>query len=481
MTADYRPPPQASARAAAAVPAVDPSTLVPEPGTFLGDFARLSAQGQEAHPVAYLGAGLALLSAALAPHLLMEWTNRSHTLNHLWLMLVGHSAQSHRTTVKAAVTHALRVLGTYSGDIPVLDIDRKATDAGLVTRLDRSMSITEDDGSTTLQVPSAPESTVLVWNELKPLLDGDGPQDDNVRDLLLNVYDGSFGSTTLKTPVPTQPCCVTILGNITVSSFREVVARTEMIESGFVGRWLPIEVPVSGALVSMPSLHGEQDSDTLERHIAALAELRRLCDGREPVRVRGLFTDGYLAERDRWYHAEHPDAGSRWSSAPEHHRRALAPIFGRWQATQVRLAVLHAVSRQLGGLPGRGGLPALRVDTEDAVWAQAVLGAAMDALQRHLPEVAGKGVSRVEDMVLAELRTARIPLKRSDLNERVRNTDRDVSAEMVKRACASLLAAELVDTGTWQRPGSAGRPATMIVATEYRHVGDQMGVKWAAG
>lgn len=477
-TTDYRPPPQASAAAAAAAPAVDPISLIPERGTFLGDFAWISAQGQEAHPVAYLGVGLGLLSAAVAPHLLMQWTSRAHNLNHVWLMLVGYSAQSHRSTVFGAMKHALGVLGTYSRDIKRLDIDRKATDAGLVKSLDRSVAIEGEDGTVTMQPPAEPESTVLLWNELKVLMQGDGPQDDNLRDLMLNVYDGAFGSTTLKTPVPTQPCCVTILGNLTISSFREVVSHTEMIESGFIGRWLPIEVPVSGEVQSLPSLEADEDSEALERHLAQLAELRRMSTGRDPVLVRGLLSDGFIAERDRWYRAGHPDSGS-WDGMPEHHRTALAPVWGRWQATQVRLAVLHALSRQLSSLPGRGGLPALTVDTEDAVWAQSVLGAAMDSLRRHLPDTAGTGATRVENMVLAELRRAQIPLKRSDLHGRLRNKDKDVSAEMVRRACASLQAIDLVDVGTWRTPGG-GRPGTMIVAVEYRHVGDQMGVSWEA-
>ena len=409
--------------------------LIPAAGTMLGDFAREHGQHSEAHERGYLAAGLAVLSTLVGPKVQVRWNPTHSERCHIWVMQIGQSALSHRSTIQSAMKDALKTAGAFGAEYRYEPLMR-TSDAGLAALLDQSR--TDEDGE--VVVPDIPVGTLVPMGELAPLLGGGGRGSTYVeaaRLMLLQIYDGILRSDTKQTKVPMQQTSATLVGNIVEDQFADVVGDSMMVNNGFVARWVPIVVPVSDKRFSQPMTNGAVvgRSQVITRHMSQLGKLVRGISVVDNI-WENATTDAHDL-RATWYADTHPDDRD-WSGVAEHHRGALATVWGRWQATSIKLAALHAVSRQLHDVDDLG---AVVIDTVDVTWGIAMIEMAGATLTARLPEYQAQSTrGRVEEGVLRYLGKKGEPVKLNRITDGLKSgkAGSEVTRSDVREAITAL-------------------------------------------
>lgn len=368
----------------------------PIPDGFLSDWCRVLAESSESPPGAFLPTGLALLSAAAGPRMVMRWGVAHEERMNLWVLNVGASALARKTSGMAGLRTAVRWVG--ADHMRTVNIAR-ISDAGLVSALDVVGPDTVKAQADEQVVRTVPVSWIATFNEVSPVWMEDGPGwAMDAQRTMLAIYDGQLSSNTRATSVPSQDCFVTAIGNIPPRVLREQTTLG-MLASGFVGRWLVVPTPPPDHVVSFPMPNG---SDPLERlrddvtHLDALAQR----SGRRVV-VNGLWDPGALEVRERWYRG-HRERIERMDDA-DPIALAGAELFGRLQATAVKLATLVAVGTRLNSIER---LEDVKVTCDEAQWANDVVDASMEYVTECLRESGADSASpsgRVEQRVLRYL------------------------------------------------------------------------------
>lgn len=434
--------------------------VIPPEGTFLGDFARISATDSEAHEAGYLGVGVAMMSVLLGPKLYLQWTPTHSERCHVWVMLVGQSALSKRSTIQSALRHGLDTAHAFGAEFRMGQVGR-VSDAGICEMLDASYT-DEESGET--RVPSTPTGVIAVMPEMVTLLGGGRGQayTESARNMLLAVYDGTLRSDTKMTKVPEQPVSATFCGNITEAQFDEVLASATMTTSGFLGRWVPIMVPVSGRLVAEPLMDATPPGTDakLTTHLRQLARLARAVG--PDVNAYAKTTEEARALRREWYESFHPDAGAGWDGVPQHKRERLSQLWSRWQATQLKLAALHAISRRAEEMDTLADLVIERADLE---WGMSTMGYVRAQVERTLDDSPAETIEgRLEDRILAFIGEQGGPVRIGDITEHMKHGNKstpNVTRKMVRQATDGL-----VDAGTLIKTGEAGRSYEVILSSE---------------
>ena len=345
-------------------------TPPPIPGGLLDRWCRIMSDGSESPPGAFLPSGLALLSATVGPRMTLTWGNAHTERMNLWVLNVGMSALDRKTSGLSGLRAAIKWTLEAGDDLIRLHNVHRISDAGLVTHLDIVTKDTEKARKTDADHPEVhrpvPLSWVCLFNEVASVWKDDprGWEAEAQRSLL-SIYDGQLSSTTKATNVPTQDCFVTAVGNIPPGVLKEQTTL-QMLASGFVGRWLIIPTPPPETVVSFrPAPDGHAPLNPLRVDVSRLMRLARkdVC-----VNVNGLWTKEAIDYRHAWYKAHYDTARRRGDDDPL--RRAASELFGRLQATAIKVATLLAVSRSVEDLDGLGDV---RVEVEDARWAQDVI------------------------------------------------------------------------------------------------------------
>ena len=345
-------------------------TPPPIPGGLLDRWCRIMSDGSESPPGAFLPSGLALLSATVGPRMTLTWGNAHTERMNLWVLNVGMSALDRKTSGLSGLRAAIKWTLEAGDDLIRLHNVHRISDAGLVTHLDIVTKDTEKARKTDADHPEVhrpvPLSWVCLFNEVASVWKDDprGWEAEAQRSLL-SIYDGQLSSTTKATNVPTQDCFVTAVGNIPPGVLKEQTTL-QMLASGFVGRWLIIPTPPPETIVSFPPApHGHDPLNPPRVDVS-----RRMRLGRKDVcvNVNGLWTKEAIDYRHAWYKAHYDTARRRGDDDPL--RRAASELFGRLQATAIKVATLLAVSRSVEDLDGLGDV---RVEVEDARWAQDVI------------------------------------------------------------------------------------------------------------
>lgn len=383
----------------------------PIPPGFLTRWCTSLAMYSESPPGAFLPTGLALLSASVGPRLVMRWGVAHEERMNLWVLNVGMSALARKTSGLAGLRRAVGWMREEAGDLVRMLSVSRISDAGLVASLDvvgeetaRAQATHEaetpkaDWQSVPEVVRAVPLSWLALFNEVAPvwLEDGPGWAMDAQR-ALLSIYDGHLSSTTRATKVPAQECFVTAIGNIPPGVLREQTTLG-MLASGFVGRWLVVPTPPPTRIVSFPTPNGIDPLKALREDVSALTRLARLDDKHY---VNGLWTDEAKESRHAWYTRYR----ERFAALDPDDALSVgeAELFGRLQATALKVATLLAVGRQVGEA---GSLDQVRVELEDVQWSSKVIDdsiAYVTAAMRDAGAEASSTVGKAEGRVLRYL------------------------------------------------------------------------------
>lgn len=376
-------------------------TLTPPkiPDGFLSRWCETLAESSESPPGAFLPTGLALLSAIVGPRLVMRWGVAHEERMNLWVLNVGMSALARKTSGLAGLRSAVGWAREDGGDlIRTLSVAR-ISDAGLVASLDvvgeeTAAAQRDEDGITPKGaephqvnevVRPVPLSWLAMFNEVSPVWMEDGPGwAMDAQRVLLQIYDGQLSSTTRATKVPAQECFVTAIGNIPPGVLREQTTLG-MLSSGFVGRWLVVPTPAPTEVVSFPMPNGD---DPLRRLRGDVSGLMRLACGGERHVVNGLWSAKAKSFRHEWYRY-HRDRFADLSP-DDAIGVAGAELFGRLQATALKVATLLAVGRQSVGMDALG---ALRVEVGDVEWACEVIDSSIAYVTETLREGGAEAAS----------------------------------------------------------------------------------------
>jgi len=386
----------------------------PIPEGFLARWCSTLSESSESPPGAFLPTGLALLSAIVGPRLVMRWGVSHEERMNLWILNVGMSALARKTSGLSGLRTAVKWIRDDDDLIRLLSVAR-ISDAGLVASLDVVSDDTAkaakdaDDFPTGPKSKNAPEpdpvhravplSWITVFNEVAPIWkeDGAGWAMDAQR-ALLAIYDGQLSSTTKATHVPAQDCFVTAIGNIPPGVLRDQTTLG-MLSSGFVGRWLVVPTPAPTEVVSFPMPNGADPLNHLREEIDQLAHLAKRGGNRHVV--NDLWTEDAKYLRHEWY-AGHC-ATYEHLSPDDALAVAGAELFGRLQATAVKVATLIAVGRMADQI---NHLSELRVTVDDVHWASQVIDASIVYVTDTLREAGAESSSaagKVEGRVLRYL------------------------------------------------------------------------------
>lgn len=364
----------------------------PIPEGFLSRWCTTLAEGSESPPGAFLPTGLGALSAIAGPRLVMRWGVAHEERMNLWILNVGMSALARKTSGLSGLDRAVRWARADGLDLIRMMRVARISDAGLVSSLDvvsddtaKAAKAAGDDfpkGPTSAEpepiVRPVPLSWLAVFNEVSPIWMEDGPGwAMDAQRALLAIYDGQLSSTTRATAVPSQECFVTAIGNIPPGVLREQTTLG-MLSSGFVGRWLVVPTPAPTEIVSFPMPNG---SDPLNRLRGEVGELANMAARDVRHIVNDLWAPDALELRDDWYSGHRATLEDLSPDDPI--AVAGAELFGRLQATAVKVATLLAVGRMGDRIDG---LHRLRVNSDDVHWASAVIDASIDYVTELLRE-----------------------------------------------------------------------------------------------
>lgn len=408
------------------------------------------AVDSESPPEAFLASGLALLSACLGPRLVMRWGASHEERCNLWMLNVGMSALARKTSGLSGLRAGVGWTRAAGEDLVRMTSLGRLSDAGLVAALDVVGPETErarakaakaaprgtEPEEVTEVVRSVPLSWVVLLNEVSPVWQDDGPTwAMDAQRALLSIYDGRLSSSTRATAVVDQECCVTALGNIPPGVLR---SRTSlgMLSSGFVGRWLVVPTPAPVRMVSFPSPNGADPLGPLRADVAHLMWLARSSDR---VVVNDLWDTQAIDLRHAWYAGHWRRYAARDAADPL--AVAAAELFGRQQATALKLATLGAVGRQASELYR---LADVRVEAQDVEWANGLVDASMAYVIQALSESGASDSSSPAGQ--AEGRVLRALARRRATSEQRAVSVRDLAKLASGHRVSSQDVARAVDT-----------------------------------
>lgn len=345
-------------------------TPPPIPSGLLDRWCRIMSEGSESPPGAFLPSGLALLSATIGPRMTLTWGNTHQERMNLWVLNVGASALDRKTSGLSGLRNAIKWAVEAGDDLIRMHNAHRISDAGLVTALDVVSRDTEKARKTDAEHAEVhrpvPVSWVVLFNEVASIwTDDTASWVAEAQRALLSIYDGQLASTTKASSVPPQDCFVTAIGNIPPGVLRDQTTLG-MLQSGFVGRWLVIPTPPPERIVSFPPT--PNGHDPLNPLRVDVSRLMRLARAQDNVVVNGLWTREAKRVRHEWYEKHYHTNRKRADGDPL--ALGTGELFGRLQATAIKVATLLAVGRTLEGLES---LSDLRVEVEDTVWAQDVI------------------------------------------------------------------------------------------------------------
>lgn len=453
------------------------------PDGLLGEWCSALGRHGEMPAEAYLATGVATVAAIVGPRLSIRWGPTRGERCNLWLLNVGRSALARKTTGMSAARWAIGVARAQLGDQVRWYGAKRLSDAQLAADLDvvgadtaRAQAEEDTIAEAERRRPRrlepihrrVPVSWLMGLNEVAPLW-GEGAREwqQATQALLLEVYDGQLASRTRATTVAEQETCVSALGNIPPA---ELAARTSTgtLTSGFAGRWLVMPSPGPRRPEHMPAMNGADPLAALRELIERLAGMARRCEGQDVVR---LWTPEAIAARRSWYDALWHELAAADATSAE--VAARADVFGRVQASALKLATIAAVCREIAEVEE---IADVRVGAEDAEWAQGVVDASMATLMEVVADNGGGAASplgRAENRVLGCLRR-----RGADREERaisLRDAARwargsDSYADMVRsmEVLRALGAVEIAETGTTARGGRPGRVVWLAGSGEGR-------------
>lgn len=385
-------------------------TPPPIPEGFLSRWCDVLSDASESPPGAFLPSGLAMLSAIAGPRLVMRWGVAHEERMNLWVLNVGTSALARKTSGMSGMRKAVEWV---KGDDLIRTVSfARLSDAGLVSALDVVTGDTAAKAADAEEYPTGtknkdkapppepvvrevPLSWIATFNEVAPIWtdEGTGWAMDAQR-VMLDIYDGQLSSSTKATSVPSQACFVTAIGNIPPGVLREKTTLG-MLSSGFVGRWLVVPTPEPTQIVSFPMPNG---TDPLNRLRGDIEHLYQTATKGARYVVNNLWTPDALYLRDEWYrgHVE----SLRGSDPDDPFAVASAELFGRLQATAVKVATLLAVGRMGHKM---NDLSELRVDVDDVAWASTAIDASIEYVTELLRDAGAEAATpsgKVEGRVL---------------------------------------------------------------------------------
>ena len=316
--------------------------LIPRSG-FLREWVDLYTPQGEAPASAHLGAGLALLSAAVGWRAWVRWGERKEPCT-LTVVLEGRSATARKTTTAyAAENVARRAMKDHDPD-----------DAGVVVR---SMSHTSDRGLYEL-IGTADQKTaekwerepppghLIVWDEFGAVLGrpGDVKASDwlgRVRAALMVLSNGRHGGIqTGGSKVLPARCSVSLLGTMTRMELEQRMSHG-LIGDGFLGRMALVPIAGRRAYLAEPPPWTQRDSIARDRLVAFVQALAGSpdCMGE----VFDHFTPDAHDLRETWYVERTRDFDERAQSGSEVDL-ARVTAHDRLQAMAVKLAALGAIA-----------------------------------------------------------------------------------------------------------------------------------------
>ena len=379
--------------------------LIPPDDSFIGYFARTSGQHTSAHEVGFMCQAIAVMSVVFGPLVRFPW-GKSPGYSHVWVMQVGESAQAKKSTLGAASIDALGRMAAHGAPYVLHDIARPS-DAGIAEQLDQS--VTDESGDVT--VPTLPVGQFIYFDELTSLM-GDGSGRNvaqsvhDARNLLVRIHGGTLSSSTKATSVPRQPVSVTMVGNIVVEQFENLMSTSANVTSGFLGRWVPVRIPKSDRSFHRPPVldidRHAADERALDGWLANLSTIaRRQRDTGEAVNGWDMLRTGSAADElhRTWYESyAGPTADLR--SVPKHARPLVASMRDRWAQSSLGLAAFSAIARVTSPL----ALGDVVMDERDVQWAHTVIESA-DAYIRDLLEdaPADNKTVRVEGRIMRKV------------------------------------------------------------------------------
>lgn len=403
------------------------------PDGFLTDWCDTLATDTESPPEAYLATGLATVAAVVGPRITIRWSQVHRERCNLWILVVGRSALGKKTTGMRAARWAVRVASEVLGDDiraygakrmsdaqMAMDLDVVSQDTAAAQEAEKARAKAEGRDAQKIAPirRSVPVSWLMTLNEVAPLW-GEGLREwlAATQSFLLDVYDGELASNTRQSFVPQQETFVTALGNIPPAELED---RTTLglLTSGFAGRWMVLPSPGPRVGIPSPYLNGVNPMKQLAAQIEHMADLAKAA---RSVDMTILMPKGSEAEhcRAQWYMRHwnvlaQADATSKTVSA-------RADLFGRLQATALKLAIVVAVSRQAQHV---AHLDQVRVSEQDMAWAQDRI----DESWRYLMEVVeSSGGGAKTTLGKAENRIVTFLAKREALCEGAGLTTREIA------------------------------------------------------
>jgi hypothetical protein len=345
----------------------------------------------EAPAEAQLAVAIAIVSAGVGWKAPIRWGTSSEPCT-ISTILEGGSAMGRKTTT---MNGARSVVHEATGDIPTehrglfVDMVGHTSDVGLL-----ELVAPKDQAEADRWEAGTPPGHVLNWDEMGSIL-GDpgisrkgGDWHGRTRTTILNLANGRHsGIKTGAKKVAAAPCAVAIVGTMTRIELEQRI-DTGLLRDGFIGRFMLIPHNGRARLLSQPP---PWTPSQVEAKNEIVQWVRNLSERRERFGdAFSLFTEAALAERHRWYVDTTKHLERAVDRDPTDATRAAAEAFARLQTTQVKLAVVAAVS----DMPTSQLLTATPIVTLGHVqWAQSVI----DTSFQEVVELANGGGRNDED------------------------------------------------------------------------------------
>lgn len=316
-----------------------PEHLIPSTG-WLRKYVDLWTPHGEAPESAHLGAGLAVLSAAVGWRAWIQWGASAEPVC-LYVMMEGGSATAKKTTTaRTAATLAKQATRGTDGALRVKSIQH-TSQRGLIDLIGPHSQDKADEYEHT-----PPPGVVLDWDEFGAVLGrpGDGKAADwlgQVRAALMSMYSGRHGGIqTGGLMIPSSRCAVAILATMTRVELEQRISMG-LLRDGFMGRFVLIPHPGRRAWLAQPpawTTHDTQARDELATHLGKIATSRH-----ELGDVFKRLTPHARELRQTWYQATGERLEHQADNGGEADR-GIADAFGRLQTTAMKVAAVACVA-----------------------------------------------------------------------------------------------------------------------------------------
>ena len=339
------------------------TSLIPEEG-LIADWVALYADITEAPPEAFLAVAATTISACIGWHMWTAFGDKHEPCN-VSMILVGSSGAAKKSTLLGSAAKMMEI--AYMGDPePSLRVRRQghASSRGIIEAL-----APREESDRDLWQHEPPPRHVWAWDEIGKLMKNDGSWKDETRGVLLSSLEGyQPGAMTGKKkgsdPALPSRCSLSIIGTMTRTELEEK-SRETVLTDGFLGRFLLVDVAVTGKSIAFPP---ERSTEMAVGQAQIARALRAICERPPKGCITDAFSTAAKIERIRWY--------SSWGERI----RALEVVneiiggavrnhFARLQATCARIAMVLAVS---------GGRE--KISLEDELLAQEMVGRSLDTI-----------------------------------------------------------------------------------------------------